>query len=169
MVHINNNIIMLVVLARRLVTSVMVVMLKIAMTYLVTCQFTGTWRMHLQELPWTPFVLLLLRISGFTTSICVFNFFIFLSYIFWIHGHPPHIKKCAIMWVFYWVPDNSISWNCVKISIVSLRYSRKIFFPGMTDLQRNLAKFWVHIGLERASKLKKCHGWSLLIWLDDNV
>ena len=34
--------IMLVVLATMAVTSVMVVMLKIAMTYLLTCQFTGT-------------------------------------------------------------------------------------------------------------------------------
>ena len=33
---------MLVVLATMVVTSVMVVILKIAMTYLVTCQFTGT-------------------------------------------------------------------------------------------------------------------------------
>ena len=114
--------------------------------------------------------LLLLRISGFTSSICGIDFFIFLIHIFWIHGHPPHIRKCAIMWVFYRVPDNSISWNCVKISIVSLRYSRKIFFPGMTDcLQRNLAKVWAHIGLERASKLKKCHGWSFLAVQDSAI
>ena len=68
------------------------------------------------------------------------------------------LKKYAFMWVFYWVSDNSLSWICVKFSIVFLRYSCEIFFPGMTDcLQRNLAKVWAHIGLERASKLKKCH------------
>ena len=33
---------MLIVMATMVVTSVMVVMLKIAMTYLVNCQFTGT-------------------------------------------------------------------------------------------------------------------------------
>ena len=65
--------IMLVALATMAVTSVMVVMLKIAMTYLLTCQFTGTWPMQLQELPQTPLVLLLLRISVFTTSICIFS------------------------------------------------------------------------------------------------
>ena len=65
--------IMLVALATMAVTSVMVVMLKIAMTYLLTCQFTGTWPMQLQELPQTSFVVLLLRISVFTTSICIFS------------------------------------------------------------------------------------------------
>ena len=25
------------------------------------------------------------------------RFFIFLTYFFWIHGHPPHIKRYAIM------------------------------------------------------------------------
>ena len=42
---------MLVVLATMVVMSVMVVMLKVAMTYFATCQFTGTWWMHLQEGP----------------------------------------------------------------------------------------------------------------------
>ena len=71
------------------VSDMMVEMLKIAMSYLVTWIFTGTWQVHLQEL---PFLLLLLRISGFTTSICIFD----CSYFFWIHGHPPHI-----MFFFY--------------------------------------------------------------------
>ena len=43
--------IMLVMLATVVVTSVMVVMLRIAMNYLVTCHFTETRRTHLQELP----------------------------------------------------------------------------------------------------------------------
>ena len=62
------------------------------------CKLSIHWnrRMHL---PLTTFVLLLFQFSGF--SICVFEFFIFLSYIFWIHWHPPRIKKCAIMRVFY--------------------------------------------------------------------
>ena len=112
--------IMLVVLATMAVTSVMVVMLKIAMTYLVNCQFTGTWRMHLilqvQVLPPTTFVLLLLQISIFYWKYLYIRFLIFLCYFFCIHGHPPHI-----MWLFYWISDNSISWICVKISIVLLR------------------------------------------------
>ena len=47
---------MLVVLATMVVRSVMVVMLKVAMTYFATCQFTGTWWMHLQELQPTVLV-----------------------------------------------------------------------------------------------------------------
>ena len=43
--------IMLIVMAAMVVTSVMVVMLRIAMNYLVTCHFTETRRTHLQELP----------------------------------------------------------------------------------------------------------------------
>ena len=56
------------------VLATMLVMLKTAMTYLATCQSTETWRMHLIELPLVPFVLLLMRISLFTASICMFDF-----------------------------------------------------------------------------------------------
>ena len=106
--------IMLVALSTMTVTSVMVVMLKKVMTYPVTCQFTGTWRIHLEELPQTAFVLSLFRISDFYYKYLHIWFFIFLSYFFLIHGHPPHFKRYVLMWVFYWVSDNSISWICVK-------------------------------------------------------
>ena len=110
------------VLATMVVKWAMVVMLKTAMTYLATCQFTETWRMHLQELPPIPFVLFLLRISVFTASICMFDFSYFsaISFIdlwasFW------HWNYCN-RWVFYWVSDNSTSW----ISSAFLSFSCKI-------------------------------------------
>ena len=114
------------VLATVVVKSAMLVMLKTAMTYLVTCQFTETWRMHLQELPPIPFVLFLLRISVFTASICMFDFSYFsaISFIdlwasFW------HWNYCN-RWVFYWVSDNSTSWICDRISSAFLSFSCKI-------------------------------------------
>ena len=70
------------VLATMVAKSVMVVMLRTAMTYLETCQFTETWRMHLQELPPIPFVLFLLRISVFSASICMFDFSYFSAISF---------------------------------------------------------------------------------------
>ena len=74
-----------VVLATMVAKSVMVVMLKTAMTYLAICQFTETGRMHLVELPPIPFVLLLLWISVFTASICIdfdFSYFSAISFGF---------------------------------------------------------------------------------------
>ena len=56
------------------------------MPYLATCQFTETWRMHLIELPLVPFVLLLLRISLFTASICMFDFSYFSAISFGFMG-----------------------------------------------------------------------------------
>ena len=84
--------IVLVVLAMLVVTSVMVVMLKIAMTYLVTCKFTGTRQVNLQEL---PFVLLLLRISGLTTSICIFDCSYFLAISFGFMGILLKFCECS--------------------------------------------------------------------------
>ena len=95
--------------------TTMVVMLKIAMTYLVDCQLTGTWRMHVQELSLTPFFLLLLRISGFTSSICEFYIFIFLSYSFWIHGHPPQIKKIRL-----YVSVLLSIWQLIKLDLCQI-------------------------------------------------
>ena len=88
--------IMLVVLATMAVTSVMVVMLKIAMTYLLTCQFIGTWPIQLQELPQTPFVLLLLRISVFTTSIFIFDFSYFSVISFGFMGIPLTLNNVPL-------------------------------------------------------------------------
>ena len=114
------------VLATMLVKSAMVMMFKTAMTYLATCQSTETWRMHLIELPPMPFVLLFLRISLFTASICMFDFSYFsaISFIdlwasFW------HWNYCN-RWVFYWVSDNSTSWICDRISSAFLSFSCKI-------------------------------------------
>ena len=45
--------------------------------------------MHLQEL---PFVLLLLRISGFTTSICIFDCSYFLAISFGFMGILPTLE-----------------------------------------------------------------------------
>ena len=134
---------MLVALSTMTVTSVMVVMLKKVMTYPVTCQFTGTWRIHLEELPQTAFVLSLFRISDSYYKylhFLFFLFFIFLSYFFFIHGHPPHFKRYVLMWVFYWVSDNSISWICVKFLTVFLRFSCKISFPRMLCCEASIIK-----------------------------
>ena len=104
------------------VKSAMVVMLKTAVTYFVTCQFTETRRMHLQELPPMPFVLLLLRISVFHSKYLHVrsSYFSAISFIdlwasFW------HWNYCN-RWVFYWVSDNSTSW----ISSAFLSFSCKI-------------------------------------------
>ena len=120
--------IMLVVLATMVVRSVMVVMLKIAMTYLVTCQFTGTWRTVTNNK-------LSCYCFGFLFFLQVFAHLVFRTYFFWIHGHPAHI-----MWVFYWVSDNSRSWICVKISNAFLRYSCKNFFPRMLCREASIIK-----------------------------
>ena len=77
---------MLVVLATMMVTSVMMVVLMIALTYLATCQFTETWRLHLQELWPTPFVLLFLRISVFNLSICILSYSYFSAISFEFMG-----------------------------------------------------------------------------------
>ena len=82
--------IMLVVLAMIVVTSVMMVMLKTAMTYLTTCQFTETYRLHLYKLPPILFVLFWSRISVFISlSICIFSFSYFSVISFGFMGNGP--------------------------------------------------------------------------------
>ena len=82
--------IMLVVLAMMVVTSVMVVKFKTVMTYLTTCQFTETYRLHLHKLPPISFVLIWSRISVFiSSSICIFSFLYFSVISFGFLGNGP--------------------------------------------------------------------------------
>ena len=120
---------MIIVMATMVVTSVMVVVLKVAMTYLVTCKFTGTRQVNLQEL---PFVLLLLRISGLTTSICIFDCSYFLAISFGLMDILPTLEIAHDVSVPLTITIQQIGFVPeYHFSFVFLIFTYKIFFLSM--------------------------------------
>ena len=85
--------IMLVMLATMVVTSVMDVLLKTAMTYLATCQFTETRDEGIFKNCRQHYICICLATVAdfcfYRHSICIFDFNI--SQLFLLHSYPPKI------------------------------------------------------------------------------
>ena len=84
---------MLVVLATMVVTSVMDVLLKTAMTYLATCQFTETRDEGIYKNCRQHYICICLATVAdfcFVSIVFVYSVLIFLSY-FLLHSYPPQI------------------------------------------------------------------------------
>ena len=62
------------------------------------------------------------------------------SAINFVNSQSSSHLRVRLMWMFYWLFDNSINWIYVKISIVFLRFSCNIFFPRMLCCEASINK-----------------------------
>ena len=114
---------MLVVLATMVVTSAMVVMLRTLHKLPRNLQIH--WNVTNATTRTATNSICLVIVADFCVCLNKYlhiQFFIFLSYFFWIHGHPPHIRNIA------WCEcptdyHNSTNWICAGISFVFLSFS----------------------------------------------